>query len=299
MIVIYAFVSIVELLLYYFSALFISIKLLNSHFSTKRIVLSSTVIILLLISECFWNQDHQVIFNTIFPIIEIITLKLFSISFDLKNTISIYILLYFTNSIISACIKTLINCGFSESLIIELIVCFVYFILISFLCFSKMNTKLSILIYTTPFFVKIVLNFLLFFCYILIMLIGYQSVFVDYIWSLLIRITILIFVLVLSVSVPLLALYSSSSKYHKRLNDDYQKQIKAEAEYYSELAEANFELRRFKHNYNNTSIGFKRLLAEGKAKEALELLESQNQEMESSAVLFDTGSGIVDALLNA
>ena len=196
MIVIYAFVSIVELLLYYFSALFISIKLLNSHFSTKRIVLSSTVIILLLISECFWNQDHQVIFNTFFPIIEIITLKLFSISFDLKNTISIYILLYFTNSIISACIKTLINCGFSESLIIELIVCFVYFILISFLCFSKMNTKLSILIYTTPFFVKIVLNFLLFFCYILIMLIGYQSVFVDYIWSLLIRITILIFVLV-------------------------------------------------------------------------------------------------------
>ena len=110
--------------------------------------------------------------------------------------------------------------------------------------------------------------------------------------------SILIFVLVLSVSVPLLALYSSSSKYHKRLNDDYQKQIKAEAEYYSELAEANFELRRFKHNYNNTSIGFKRLLAEGKAKEALELLESQNQEMESPAVLFDTGSGIVDALLS-
>lgn len=44
-------------------------------------------------------------------------------------------------------------------------------------------------------------------------------------------------------------------------------------------------------------IGLTRLLAEGKSEEALKLLEAQNQEIDSTAVAFDTGNGIVDALL--
>lgn len=295
---IYTFISIAELLLYYFSALFISIKLLNSHYSHKRIILSSAIVFSILILECFLKQDYQVIINTFFPVVEITILKLFSLDFDLKNTIFTFVFIYFTNSIVTACIMEITNIDSHYISIIEITVCTVYFILITILCYGRISIKLRILIITTPTLVKVVLDALLLICCLLVVLIEYQTIFIDYLWSQIIRIIILLFVVVLSVSVPLLALYSSSSKYHKRLNDDYQKQIKAEAEYYSKLAEANFELRRFKHNYGNTSIGFKRLLVEGNAKEALELLESQNQEMEASEVPFDTGSGIVDALLS-
>ena len=298
MINIYTFISIAELLLYYFSVLFISIKLLNSHYSHKRIILSSAIVFSILISECFFKQDYQVIINTFFPVVEITILKLFSHDFDLKNTIFMFVFIYFTNSIVTVCITAIANFDFNDSLIVEFIVCIVYFILITIMCFSKISKKLRFFIITTPTLVKVVLNALLLICCLLVVLIEYQTMFIGYLWSQIIRIVILAFVIVLSVSVPLLALYSSSSKYHKRLNEDYQKQINAEAEYYSKLAEANFELRRFKHNYGNASIGFKRLLAEGNTKGALELLESQNQEMEASAVLFDTGSGIVDALLS-
>lgn len=206
---IYTFISIAELLLYYFSALFISIKLLNSHYSHKRIILSSAIVFSILISECFLKQDYQVIINTFFPVIEITILKLFSLDFDLKNTIFTFFFIYFTNSIVTACIMEITNIDSHYIWIIEITVCTVYFILITILCYVRISIKLRILIITTPTLVKVVLDALLLICCLLVVLIEYQTIFIDYLWSQIIRIIILLFVVVLSVSVPLLALYSS------------------------------------------------------------------------------------------
>ena len=297
MIIIYALTAVIELLFYYLANLIISIKLLNSCYSKKRIVFATIAVVAILASEFFMRQDCQIILNTVFPIIEITILKLFSTSFDIKNVFFAFILFYFSNSILSFCIKTIFSLGDNEGMIVEIVVCAFYLFLILFVCFHKTQKSMRILIISTPTIVKVLLSLLLIFCNILVMLVGHQSAFIDYIWLKVLRLSILILVVILSISVPLLAIYSASSKYHKRLNKDYQEQITAEAEYYYELSKANFELRRFKHDYKNANIGLTRLLAEGKSKEALKLLEAQNQELDATSIQFDTGNGIVDALL--
>ena len=107
-----------------------------------------------------------------------------------------------------------------------------------------------------------------------------------------------IILILLSLIVPLLIIYSMTNKHMKHLSNNYKNQIDAQSVFYVQLAESMFELRRFKHNYKSTNIGLMKLLSEGKSNEALKLLEAQNQELDSASVQFDTGNGIVDALLS-
>ena len=44
-------------------------------------------------------------------------------------------------------------------------------------------------------------------------------------------------------------------------------------------------------------IGLRKLISDGKNKEALEMLNNQNITLNSTSLRFDTGNGIVDALL--
>lgn len=88
-----------------------------------------------------------------------------------------------------------------------------------------------------------------------------------------------------------------SNKQIKKISENYMNQIESQSRFYSQLSKSYFELRKFKHNYNNTSIGLKKLLEDGNIKEALELLKTQDDELKLLSIQFDTGSGIVDALL--
>lgn len=93
---------------------------------------------------------------------------------------------------------------------------------------------------------------------------------------------------------------SVASSYHKNLSKNFKKQIEAQAEHYKKLAESNFELRRFRHDYKNINIGVSKLIECGNTTEALEMLNDYNEQIKSttkSLIKFDTGNGIVDALL--
>ena len=83
----------------------------------------------------------------------------------------------------------------------------------------------------------------------------------------------------------------------KSIFQNYQQQIDAQAKFYVQLSKSNFELRRFKHDYKNMEIGLRKLISDGKNKEALEMLNNQNITLNSTSLRFDTGNGIVDALL--
>ena len=60
------------------------------------------------------------------------------------------------------------------------------------------------------------------------------------------------------------------------------------------------ELRRFKHDFQNTRIAIEKLLADGDHAQALTLMQQCGNAMEQPgglALMFDTGNGIADALL--
>lgn len=76
-------------------------------------------------------------------------------------------------------------------------------------------------------------------------------------------------------------------------------QFKVQAEYYASLAKSNFELRQFRHDYNNMKIGISELIKEGKNKDALAMLNYCDNQLLSAINIckFDTGNNIADALL--
>ena len=93
---------------------------------------------------------------------------------------------------------------------------------------------------------------------------------------------------------------SISSNRLKVLTTNYEQQIHIQAEHYKNLAAANFETRRFKHDFKNMSIAIEKLLADGQQEQALALLQKYNNTLNSPGTFhptFDTGNGIADALL--
>ena len=97
----------------------------------------------------------------------------------------------------------------------------------------------------------------------------------------------------------LLLIISSNSRLKKQ-NADFEKQIEAQAEHYRHLAEANAEVRRFRHDFKNLRFALVKLLSEGKKTEALAVMQEFGETLDSGkrfVMLFDTGNGIADALL--
>ena len=102
-------------------------------------------------------------------------------------------------------------------------------------------------------------------------------------------------------ALPIWIVTSLSNFYLKKQNKEFQKNIEAQAKHYSDLAKANYELRRFKHDFNNIKIGLEKVLSDNDYEAALSIIENSNYEIQDHAhkmLEFDTGNGIVDALLS-
>lgn len=118
-------------------------------------------------------------------------------------------------------------------------------------------------------------------------------------WNIIFKITISIFIIMVGIAFPILNINSYTKNYYKRQSDNLEKQFQVQAEYYSSLAKSNFELRQFRHDYNNMKIGISELIKEGKNKDALNMLDYCDNQLLSAISIckFDTGNNIVDALL--
>ena len=77
--------------------------------------------------------------------------------------------------------------------------------------------------------------------------------------------------------------------------------MEAQAAHYVALAEANKELSRFKHDFKNLRIGIIKTLTSGDCEIALEMIENGQKdfiEATENTTKFNTGNGIVDAILS-
>ena len=122
----------------------------------------------------------------------------------------------------------------------------------------------------------------------------------NYYLNAIIKLLIVLSVIIAGILCPMLIITSITNTYFKDLNQYYVMQIKLQANHYKKIADSNFELRRFRHDYKNMKICIKKYLDDGYISKAKEMLDFCDKSLYNSTKLitkFDTGNSIIDALL--
>lgn len=290
--------SIIDLLLYYICLYSIGFKILEGK--PKRILsyVSLILFILICIIEIIYSNKFFIIFHSFIQMLEVLLIKLSFRKIRLLSIASAYILLFLINTIIVACIISIISIESKYEWIIELSINILSTITCLFICYSSFNRKIKQVIYWTSKSIKRLFLLLLFIGSILVVFILNESFYKSIEnWSYVTKVILIIFVVLLSIAAPVLIIYSMTNNHFKNLNANYEKQINVQAEHYILLSQSNYDLRRFRHDYNNICIGLSKLISEDNRDAALDLLSSNSLNLNNTAIKFDTGNGIVDALL--
>ena len=119
-------------------------------------------------------------------------------------------------------------------------------------------------------------------------------------WSALVHVGFVVLLLAICLLLPALLYSAISASHMKIVAENYERQIRAQAEHYRQLANANYELRRFRHDFKNMSIAIGTMLVQGEDQEAVRLLRQCGEALDAPGGFrpsFDTGNGIADALL--
>ncbi len=118
-------------------------------------------------------------------------------------------------------------------------------------------------------------------------------------WNSLVKTLIVIFITVIGSVFPVLIASSIGKEYYSRRSEMFEAQLILQAKHYEEVAKANFELHRFKHDYKNMLIGVCELIEEGIPEKAMDMLRRGNGIISEELFCgFDTGNGIVNAILS-
>ena len=119
-------------------------------------------------------------------------------------------------------------------------------------------------------------------------------------WEFSIRITLVILIIIVGSAFPIMIANSIGKSFYTEQSKNFEQQIQTQAKYYKVLSKSNYELRRFKHDYNNMRIGVTKYIQDGSFEEAEQMLNNCDSLLTlttKSLIEFDTGNGIVDAIL--
>ena len=260
------------------------------------------LIYILLICVLVFAKSIFVLAYVIVQIIQIMLIKLINKKSKISTVIGIYLFIYCLASVMTAFFESVFLLSEIQSFIVELaIYCFIF--IASVLCCYRKNIKNKIIygLNLVPRKVKIMLLLYLlintlFLAFILLYIPKIEIVF----WNVGLRVFIALISVFVFVIAPIIIIIAVSNSYLKSQNEAFQRDIEAQAKHYSDLAKANYELRRFKHDFGNMKIGLSQCLKEGDCEGALDMLNSAAIDMQRSSediVGFDTGNGIVDAIL--
>lgn len=164
------------------------------------------------------------------------------------------------------------------------------------MCVMPLRNKIQQIIELTPQYVFLISAAMLLFAAITSGLIsGFGNSDFPEVWTQFVQITISALLLVICTVIPVIFMIAISNSRFKAQTEEYENQIRIQADYYKELAKANYEIRRFRHDFNNMRIALKQLLKEGNYEEALAQLKLEERDM---VPRFDTGNSFADALLS-
>ena len=218
-----------------------------------------------------------------------------------KTVLYLYVLFYSINSALSAYITIIASLRRHDTQLIDLIVNIITVSIYLSICFSKKNIKLKQLHDCMPNMSKVLILCISLIEMLLMALVIDESFYSNTAtWFTIVQKVVGTAVFLTFVFILILISTNITNTHLKNLTQNYEHQIQVQAEHYKDLAAANHDVRRFKHDFKNISIAIKKLLADGNNSEALELITKCNNELcstESTVSEFRSGNGIADALL--
>lgn len=278
-----AIISLIDSCCYYICMLSIGINILNSQ-PKKRLIYVSFILFIPIIIVEILCYNYFLLINSLVQIMLVLLVRLCLKEVRFLSIVSSYMLLFLINSNLEWLIEISIN-------LFSSIICLI-------VCNTKLNKKIQQMLNLTQRSVKRLLLSLICFGTILVVLISNETFFKNsQNWFGATKISLIIFIILLSSAIPILIIYSMTNIHIKKLVESYEEQINAQSEHYALLSESNYELRKFRHDYNNMCIGLRKLISVGETEAALKMLNNDTLQLIDSTIKYDTGNGIVDALL--
>ena len=292
--------------MYYISAVILSVKLFRAKFDVKKFAISFLYYIALLIVIIIGSEAdimHDIMWLSML-------VNVFLTRFCVKpirsgTILSIYVFLFFVNSLVLSFVYIFFSQEQYEKMdiYIEFILNFLSMVCCILAGYTGINTKLCrILDCTSKAIKRLILSLTVcmtfmaaLFLFLLPMYLSQSKKPTAY--EIVMKILFISVIVIVMIIVFLLLAYSVSNKHIRNIADNFEKQIKAQSDYYVTLSKYNFDLRRFRHDYKNMCIGLRALISEEKYDQALEMLDNNAHVFDTGLVKFDTGNGIVNALL--
>ncbi len=297
-------ITTIDSFIYIFCLFLIIHKIFKGEIKRKGCVVGNILLVLALLVCALLMKETE--FLIIWSILQLTQLFLVYFSFfniRLSRIVSIYAFLYSINSIIIVAINSFIPVELTTIAIIELFVNVIISFLCLFCCFyKKVQYRIRQIIFSIPTRIKIIT--LLSSCIsagLMVILISNSEMYEVSAWSITIRISLIFFSLFVCSTFPILIITVLTNTYLKKQNESFERELEAQASHYIALAESNKELRRFKHDFKNLRIGITKALTSGDSEIALEMIENGQNDFISSTdsiIKFNTGNGIVDAILS-
>lgn len=241
--------------------------------------------------------DNHTLFSVAYASTQVLQFILIKLAFrkaKIRQLLFSYMVLYCLNMILVSIAVTIAPAYY---LFFDYMINAITFVLCVSLCFSKIRHTVQQIIEWTPKYIRMICGLLLVSATLISAFTSGTELFQNH--EVLNRATqIIVSVLLLGICIvlPVMILISVSNSQLRSLTANYEQQIHTQAEHYQNLAAANYEVRRFRHDFRNISIAIKKLLADGESDAALELLQECSQSLEPFHLSFDTGNGIADAL---
>jgi len=245
--------------------------------------------------------DDHTLFSVAYASIQVLQFILIKLAFrkaKIRQLLFSYMVLYCLNMILVSIAVTIAPAYY---LFFDYMINAVTFVLCVSLCFSKIRHTVRQIIEWTPKYIRMICGLLLVSATLISVFTSGTALFQNHeVLSRATQIIVSVLLLGICIVLPVMILISVSNSQLRSLTANYEQQIHTQAEHYQNLAAANYEVRRFRHDFRNISIAIKKLLADGESDAALELLQECSQSLDPSTQShpsFDTGNGIADALL--
>ena len=270
--------------------------ILNKKPEKSWLIMSMGVFASLMVVAIFGKKELFFVFYWVAVVLQLVFLKRIFKEMRIFAILCVYILLWVINLIFSSLVALVVPYSYSFA------DCFVNTATTGVLvavCTTSLRNRMRQIVELTPKYVFIISVAMLSFASVVSGLItGFVKTDFPEVWTQFIQIAISFLLLVICTVIPVIFMISISNSRLKAATEEYEQQIRIQADYYKELAKANYETRRFRHDFKNMHIAMEQLLKEGKCAEALEQLQLQDRAMRHTAAQFDTGNSFADALLS-
>ena len=288
-------IAIYTAMLYYCCLVFIAIFVFRYPPRKKQIIITISFYAVLIALGLLNKVTITAPIIVALMVLQFIFLKISFIKLNLNGFIISYVILNCFNIVISTAIAGLFQCPYQY---LDVIVTSLFMGACALLCVTRIRVEIQQILTWTPKYVLIICLILLFAAAGISTIVstGQYSPFPEVLYQF-IQILLPFLLLIICAVVPMIFVIAISNTKLKSLTSDYEQQIRAQAAHYKELADANHETRRFRHDFANMRIAVEQLCSVGEYDKAMEVLRRQGEQLRAATPGFETGNGIADALL--